>query len=57
VVTTLSLKFFTFMPHVNRLTEATIRNAIRRHKPYRLSDGMGLRLIVNPDRSKRCRVT
>jgi integrase len=40
------------MPHVNRLTEATIRNAIRRHKPYRLSDGMGLGLIVNPDGSK-----
>jgi hypothetical protein len=40
------------MPHVNRLTEATIRNAVRRHKPYRLSDGMGLCLIVNPDGSK-----
>jgi hypothetical protein len=40
------------MPHVNRLTEATIRNAIRRHKPYQLSDGMGLGLIVNPDGSK-----
>lgn len=40
------------MPHVNKLTEATIRNAIRRHKPYRLSDGWGLGLIVNPDGAK-----
>jgi integrase len=34
------------------LTEATIRNAPRRNKPYKLSDGLGLSLIVQPNGSR-----
>jgi len=37
---------------MNKLTEATIRNACPRDKPYRLSDGRGLTLLVNADDSR-----
>jgi len=40
------------MPHLNRLTETAIRNAIPLQRPYKLSDGGGVFLIVNPNRSK-----
>jgi hypothetical protein len=37
---------------VNKLTEAQIRHARGRDKPYPLSDGAGLYLLVNPNGSK-----
>jgi integrase len=37
---------------VNKLTEVAIRNARPREKPYPLTDGAGLYLLVNPNGSK-----
>jgi integrase len=48
----LSYTLVCFMPHVNRLTDLEIRSAPPRSRPYSLSDGWGLSILINPDRSK-----
>jgi len=40
------------MPQVNRLTDLAIRSAPPRSRTYSLSDGWGLSILINPDRSK-----
>lgn len=40
------------MRQFNRLTDVEIRNTPPRSRTYRLSDGLGLYLLINPDRSK-----
>jgi hypothetical protein len=34
------------------LTDTQVKNAKPKEKPYKLSDGAGLYLLVNPDASK-----
>ena len=36
----------------DKLTDLTIKKAKSKEKPYKLSDGKGLRLVVNPNGGK-----